>query len=357
MSVVFIHADTGVAFITDGSGAVSLAVGVPLDDFTVLQATLTPGLVSDADVFYAPVIAAIDRVLQAPLVADGDALFVSVVGTQSFLSPSLWVDVTVFYVPTLGWGLLPALYTDQDIFNQASTAFPLLPPLVADSDSFPAPVIGIGVRTLSPLLVADTDVFFSLFVTLVGLPGGPLQKLRSPPKILDNDVIYAFTSSKMTGLVVDVDVVRAPAVMAVSNVLPGLVSDADTIAAVAANIFNRLQPAPLSPDDAVFTPLITMILQPAFVTSGDGILSTNVGWKLFGQLLVDVEFFPAAGIRTYNELLPEVWKDEETIDTYPFFLQQVAGGIPVLPREGVLTGSIKQKTKLTGSITKRRLVA
>ena len=82
-----------------------------------------------------------------------------------------------------------------------------------------------------------------------------------------------------------------------------------------------------------------------------------MGWKLFGQPLIDVEFFPAAGVRTYNELLPEVWRDEETIDTYPFFLQQVQGGIPVLPREGVLTGSIKQKAKLTGSITKRRLVA
>lgn len=379
----FIAGDiAGVAIVTDRVGKTGVVSGIPINDLTDLSAGLAASLVTDADAFYAPGIANVLQFLQLALAADDDGFFVPIIGPpvqQTLLPalvadgdtfptsgigfppqtifPALWTDPTIFYVPVMGWGLLPPLYTDQDIFYVTAIAYPLLPALVTDSDSFLVPVIGIGTRTLLPPLVVDTDAFFSLFVTLVGLPGGPLQKLKAPPKITDNDVIFAPRMSMVTGVVVDVDIIRAPVVVAQSNLLPGLVPDADTIAVITANIFNRLQPAPLLSDDAVYIPLITMILQPALKVDGDGILSVNVGWKLFGQPLIDVEFFPAAGVRTYNELLPEVWRDEETIDTYPFFLQQVQGGIPVLPREGVLTGSIKQTAKLTGSITKRRLVA
>lgn len=119
-----------------------------------------------------------------------------------------------------------------------------------------------------------------------------------------------------------------------------------------------LRPATVASDDAVSSFVTTLFLQPTLMTSagnGDGILRSDVGWHLFGQLLIDADFVPTARAETLAYIVPDLFKDEEHVDTYPFFLQQLTGGIPEQPRAGVLTGSIKQSVKLTGSIAQPRL--
>lgn len=327
-----------VAIVTDGSGKTSAVSGVPINDLTVLTSTLVSLLVVDSDTFPATAIGFPAQSLLSSLVTD----------TDTFQSPAI----------TQAQVLQAALVTDADTIPATTVTYiPMLSPaLFAADDAFFAAAVSTGSRTLSPPLVTDTDTFLSLFVTLVGVPGGPQQKLKPPPKIQDNDVIFAPRMSIVTGVVFDSDVVRAPVVTALADILPGLVTDSDTVITGTDIAYsNRLRPALVPADDNTgYSSLVSMILQPELKLDGDGILAADVGWQVIADFTEDVDVVFSTDAYSFYPLYPELWADEETIDTYPFFVQALSGGVPVAPREGVLKGSIKRPPQLIGSITTKR---
>jgi hypothetical protein len=83
--------------------------------------------------------------------------------------------------------------------------------------------------------------------------------------------------------------------------------------------------------------------------------AADVGWRLFvEEPVTDADtIYSDTGIRPYNDVKPDTWFDEESIEGYPFKVQSVTGGIPAPPREG-LTGSLSSRRRLTGSLAQPR---
>lgn len=341
--------------VTDGHGNIGVVSGTPIT-IDLMQAVLA-GLVTDSDEFYAP--AALSIAFLAPaLYDDADTTFHSAL--PSMLTAALISDSDIFHVPATGRGLLPDLVTDSDTILAPAATTPLIisPPLFVSDDALFAPTLVPGSKTLAPSRITDTDsFFFPWYVTLVGGTGGPLQKLRPPPKIQDIDTIYAARLSSTTGLVIDIDIIRTPVVTPSSSGVGAFVSDADTIFDASAAAIAFLLPAPLADEDAFYEPVLARVLKPELLASDDDIPAADVGWQVIAEFTADEDAIFSVDAYAFYPLYPEVWFDEEHIDTYPFFVQAVTGGIPEQPREGVLTGSIKRKPVLTGSIARRRLVA
>jgi hypothetical protein len=95
-------------------------------------------------------------------------------------------------------------------------------------------------------------------------------------------------------------------------------------------------------------------MQPNIVLDSDAVPAADVGWKLYAELATDVaDEFYGVGVEAIAFIVPETWKDEETIDTYPFFIQQLEGGVPVPPPIGILKGSLASPRRLRGTIGRR----
>ena len=243
--------------------------------------------------------------------------------------------------------LSPDRHVDDETVRTAAIAHisPVLLALVVDDDSIPAaaatqvwgfqpafynpnddaafsPTVTTGSITVSAPLVTSPEIFYTTFVTLVGLGGGPLQKLKPPPKHQDNDVIYAFTSSRMSGLVTDLDVIRAPIVC-------GVCYCADGVGRRRRMSSQRRKSSPRTrcglrwcqSDDASYDALFSMVLQPALFASDDEIPAADVGWKVIAEITTDVDEIYSVDAYAFYPLYPDVWMDEEHVDTYPFFVQ------------------------------------
>ena len=350
----------GAAFVTDFDGTVSLTPGVPSETATVLEAGLAAVFVPDDDSTFAPSIS-FDQFVLPLLVTDDETIHAPARTSSATLTAGLVTDDDAFPVPIIGIPrfLLPALVAADDAIPAPGLVnlWTLLPALVASDDAFHAPAVTTGSVTVRPPLITAADTYPGPFVTLVGVGGGPQQKLKSPPKHQDTDTIYAPMLSQVPGLVVDADVIRAPVVVARADLVPVLVTDADTDAVLAATIVNAytMRAVFVPHDDSTYSHFLSMIVQPELLANDDELGAADVGWQVIAEFTTDEEHaFSIAEVQAYNELLPEPWMDEEHIDTYPFFVQALSGGVPVLPREGVLRGSIKTKVSLVGSITTRR---
>jgi hypothetical protein len=67
-------------------------------------------------------------------------------------------------------------------------------------------------------------------------------------------------------------------------------------------------------------------------TSDDAIAAADIGWQVIADFTTDVDTgFGPGGVKLYNVMLPEVVDEEDVLDTYPFRVQSVTGGIPVPP--------------------------
>jgi hypothetical protein len=68
----------------------------------------------------------------------------------------------------------------------------------------------------------------------------------------------------------------------------------------------------------------------------------------------------------FNEILADILVEDDHLNSYPFFVHGVEGGIPIpekphlvgsiRPPPRVLTGSVKKQVRLTGSVNKRRVL-
>lgn len=323
----------------------------------------TTALFVDADAFYAPTIVAIapTRTLTPGLVTDSETFYAPAI-TMIFLAPSLWTDVDSTFAPTVLRAeiLAAGLVTDADtIAAPTATYVPVLrPALVATDDTFFSPSFTTGQRTLQPTRVLDTDSIRSPFATPVG--GGPEQVLKSPNKghMPEDvgDIIFSPSLSKMTGLVVDQDIIRAPVVLATASMTAAFVNEADTIFASTVLSGYFVRPALVVADDVIPGALITQVIQPGLVAADDNIPAADVGWQVIARFtddMADQEAIFSVDAYAFYPLYPDVWFDEESIETYPFFVQAIEGGVPQRPTAGVLTGSLKRPVTLTGSIRGR----
>lgn len=374
----------GVAIVSDVSGTVALTPGTPITTYIPDQ-TVASALYTDTDVVYGANVVSATTLLPL-LVTDTDVFYTpTIASTSQFLSPSLVTDTDVFYTPAAATdqSLLPNVVTDLDVVYAALIApiQTLSPSLVTDVDSY----LIQGVTTSNSLLVLlwnDTDVFYAADIANV-IKGKAKQELF-PSRFGDSDTIYDAgirTGTLRPGLIADADSFYAP-VFTVGPVtlLPQKITDTDSFPG--SSVVKVLTPALVASDDAFYaplveakndlrpnlvndlvdtetfyTPLFTMIVRPGTMTSDDFIPIADVGWRVFmvfeDELITSEEDIFGADVYAWNELLPNTLLDEDSIETYPFFIQSITGGDVVPLPPNVLSGNVGRKKSLTGSLTPR----
>jgi hypothetical protein len=233
--------------------------------------------------------------------------------------------------------------------------------IVTQADGTIAAVPGFPISTGAPAQAASTALHVDLD-TLYTPAIANLDRTLQAAFVTDSDTVYATVAVPylLPARVTDADSIFAADVKRVSgqgtqHVRPaGAVNDVDTIFAPnVQNIRLELRPQGVVPaDDAVYAFTNTRFAQAPLVSDSDTVPAADVGWKVFATFTTDVDaIYSNIGIKLYNDVLPDVWMDEETIDGYPFRVQSITGGIPVPEREQ-LTGSLGQRRVLTGSLTR-----
>lgn len=395
----------GLVVVTDPvAGKVSVVAGLPVADLSPLQ-TLTQALLTDADVFLAPIVtgasgdqyalpgavASDDSVLAPTLTAlwslspalysDADAIFSSTVALDQLLLPALYADSDTIFAPTAAVGaqtillslvsdaetfyapnlsasrtLQPARVTDAETFfdpNVVAVGAPrtLLPSRVIDAETFYAPTLSFFVRTLLPSKVNDSETVYPAYSIDTAKP--PKQQTLRPGRVGDLDTIYAARFPRTPQLFVDLDVIFAPIAIIFYPLTAAFVASDDVFPSPF--VAMQAEMALVSDHEAIYRPTFSLLLVPELVVDEEAIPAADVGWQVIAEFTDDVDALYDVEVLAFYPLQPEVWLDEETVDTYPFFLQQLTGGIPV-PKPIGLTGSLSQRRQLTGSLdTRRRL--
>lgn len=218
----------------------------------VSSASLTPGLVTDTDEFFEPL-----------LEQDSGASLV----------PSLFDDTDEFFEPVISTGaitLVPGIVLDTDtIFSpSAETTFYLTPSHVTDTDVFYQPIV-IFDQFLEPTLIVDTDTFFA--PTVLGLT------TLVPTHITDTDTFHEATIlrgpvSLFPGLINEPDVIPTASLDATKTLAPELITDTDQIYFTSVFAGTVLEPSWFIDTDTISTHTIqggTVTLNPALYIDPD----------------------------------------------------------------------------------------
>lgn len=293
-------------------------------------------LYTDPDGFYTHSVVAIgpSQALLPGAIADADAVYGPSIGSDlQTLLPGLVADVEAFHAPTIvGVGATRTL----------------LPALVADADAIYAPAAIQG-RFLRPALITDAEAVYPAFDIDTAKP--PKEQTLRPGRLNSDDVIFSPRFSLSPQLVVAADVIYAPILIWENPVRPPMLASDDAIPAAA--ISPKLPSSFIPADDAIYRPGISLFLVPVLLADDDAIPAADVGWQVIAEFVGnDDAVYAAQEVKSLNDLWPDIWLDEEHIDTYPFFVQSVTGGIPVPRPPGILTGSLGSKPRLTGSIAR-----
>ena len=127
---------------------------------------LTPGLFTDDDTFFAPVVAS-TYTLTPDLFTDDDTFFAPAVTSVYPLTPDLFTDSDVFHAPTVTAGpvdIAPGLFSDGDTFFAPTIAatYGLAPGLFTNDNTFFSPTVsaGAGAQDLQPGLFTNESTFF-----------------------------------------------------------------------------------------------------------------------------------------------------------------------------------------------------
>lgn len=229
------------------------------------------------------------------------------------------------------------LFTDADVILPPAIAAPgaqaLSPALVDDAETLYGILVTPGSVTLVAPLYTDAETIYSVPSITADAPGHGLQRLR-PDAIGDAEAIYAAA----------IGASLKPSLVPSDDIVPAIPS----VAAARGSAF-------IPADDAVYPLTITLFVQPQRVVDVDAIPAADVGWQVIASFTTDADaVYAAHDVFAYNDVLPEVLAEDDVIDTYPFFVQGVTGGIPVPRPPGVLTGSLRPPLKvLTGSIKRQ----
>jgi hypothetical protein len=310
----FVFGGSGVGFVRDrATGKLILAGGFPLAaDTSILTQALSAGLVADADAVYAPTASAIASVGAPAFQLNAFQSNAFQVALSVTLTASLFSDAEVFYAPLISRFVLPALVTDTDTITSST--------------------IALSTQLLAPALLASDDAVYPAGTALGGF--------ALPLLYVDGDILPATTVTAGAVSLAPV-AIASDDTIASASVLPGAVS---------------LQPMFLADSDTIPAAVVGSIvdaLSPILLVDQDDVPAANVGYRLYGQLLVDADLVLSPQAKTIAYLSPDVFMEEDVIDTYPFFIQAVTGGIPVPPPSGVLTGSISYPRRMTGTLDRR----
>jgi len=115
----------------------------------------------------------------------------------------------------------------------------------------------------------------------------------------------------------------------------------------------QVEAAAVVDTETIYRPTLSLFLVPQVVADDEVIPAADVGWQVIAEFTDDSDTIFDVELLLYNELLPDVWRDEDTLETYPFFIQAIEGGIPVPPPLGILTGTVAHPRRLTGSMSRR----
>jgi hypothetical protein len=152
--------------------------------------------------------------------------------------------------------------------------------------------------------ISDSDAIFAADIDRIS--GKPTQRPK-PVLVSDAETIFSRLGSSARGC--------------------------DSIAAATADTSNRLRPALVASDDAVYAFTSTRFTQPGLVSDSDAIPAADVGWRLFADAPVtDVDASFGGHAEAWAHVLPEVYWDEESTDTYPFRVQAIGGGFLAVDR-------------------------
>lgn len=165
--------------------------------------TLTPGLYTNDQTFYAPTVTP-GTVTLTPALYTNDQTFYSPDVTQTggaqTLTPNLYTNDQTFYQPTVSTSntLTPSLYTNDQTFYQptVTTNYALTPSLYTNGQTFYGPVVSQagGTTTLLPDLYTNTQTFYSPTAA-----PGPVELLPQgyvDPGYVDNGYVNPNTYSE-----------------------------------------------------------------------------------------------------------------------------------------------------------------
>jgi hypothetical protein len=372
--------------VTDAVGNIGVVSGLAINDISDLRSLLFTDLVTDSDSFPVPAVSATASLLPA-LVTDADAIYAAIVGAAAIpLAAPFYTDSDTIFVPTVVPGavsVIAAFVDDQDIIEQpilvdltrfvlpnqrhfddepifapTVTAFGatqhLLPPFWTDVTFIHLPSVAtVGApRTLLPSKVNDTETVYPAYSIDAAKP--PKEQRLRAPRTNDLDTIYSARFPLTPTLpFVDADIIYAVILDIYYPLTAAFVTSNDVI--YSPFIAMQALPALVANDDVIYGAEISLFLVPELLADEEDIPFADVGWQVIAEFTDDAdEIFPI-NVLAYNDLLPETWLDEEHIDTYPFFVQSIEGGIQVPKPPGILTGSvIPIRRTLTGSVTPTR---
>jgi hypothetical protein len=339
---------------------------VAIEQWGSVAIGMVPGKLDDGELFYAPTVSAAASLssLLPGLVTDTDIAYLpTIVGGAVGLGPSLVLDTDSVLAPTLAADaptLLPGLITDPDtIFaptaTSAGAARTLLPGLYTDSETIFAPAItGPAARTLRPGLVVDTEAVYPAYSIDTAKP--PKEQTLRASKASDffDDAVFPARLSLSPSRVLDNDVIFAPISYGVYPLAPPFLASDDSFKTPFVALQATL--ALVVDTEIVYRPLITLFAQPQSVVDIETIPPADVGWQVIATFTADGDtLFVPVNAFAYNDILPDIWLDEENIEGYPFRVQSITGGVPVPPPLGGLTGSTNRPRQLHGSTGQRQL--
>jgi hypothetical protein len=327
---LYTDADTFYAPTVSGSGAQTLTPGLYTDADTFYAptvtrgtVTLTPSLFTATNTFYAPTVTATYSLTPARY-DDADTFYGPTVAPGAVtLTPALYTDADTFYAATVTRGtvtLTPGLYTDADTFYAPTVAatYSLTPGLYTDADTFYAPTVTPGAVTLTPGLYTDADTFYAAIVS-------PGAVTLTPGLYTDADTFYAATVTLggvnlLPGLYTDADTFYAPTVTAGAVTLsPSLYTDADTFyAATVAPGAVTLTPSLYTDADTFYAPTVSVgaaTLTPSLYTDADTFYAATVtpgAVALTPSLYTDADTFYSATVTQGTFLQPTLYTDPDT---------------------------------------------
>src|SRR6266403_1053703 len=266
---------------------------------TAANATLSPSLFVDGDVFRGGTLSESNAIVVPVTYTDQDFFYQPVIGGLWTVLPNGYNDSVndAIYVPTVApqkSDVLPSLFVETDSVYAAFASIydPLTPNLLVDTDAFYSPTIAQPFQMVAPGLLVDADAFYSPTLT------GAFANLL-PSRFVDADVVYSPVVAQgaadlFPALVLDADAVYAPTIALVDNVLPALVSDADAFYA----------PALAHAD---------VTLAPALVADADAFYfdSQTGGYAASPTLFVDTETFYSPTVLPGTAfILPSLYADD-----------------------------------------------
>jgi hypothetical protein len=356
----------GIAVITANDGvSVSVVPGLPATDVSAsaVQTANVTALYTDTDTFASPTIAVgpAPQILLPGLVDPGDIYGGATAALAiQYLTPSKVDDTDTVFAPSgfILQALLPQRVTDTDTFliHNVTATSSLLVVLFNDTDVFYLHDIRIqaikkGKQSLDVNSVVPSD---DVIYPPTNLTGRLQPPLWDDPESVKIPTLTTGPVNIITGPVPSDDVIYPSFVGRYLQPAVAVVSD-DVVYPPTVTTRSNLLPAPVTDTETFYRPLISYIVQPPRWIDVDGIPIANVGWKVFASFTDPDDTLYTSVAKNWNYIRPLDWLDEETIDTYPFFIQGVQGGTPVPPPPNVLTGSFGRPKK-TGSLKKQLLL-